>query len=49
MLQWFAAQPAEKCSLQQFGVEPVRPRPAMLAGHGHTRRVNDVGFDAARP
>ena len=45
----FAAQPAEKCSLQQFGVEPVRLRPPMLARHGHARRVNDVGFDAARP
>jgi hypothetical protein len=45
----FAAQPAEKGALEQLGVEPVCLGPPMLPRHGDARRVNDMGFDAARP
>src|SRR5262249_3068792 len=42
------AQPAEKSSLEQLGVETVGLRSPMLARHRHTRGVNDVGLNAAR-
>src|SRR5262249_45509791 len=43
-----AAQPAEKSTLEQRGVETVGLRSPMLARHRHTRGVNDVGLNAAR-
>jgi hypothetical protein len=44
-----AAPPAEEGALQKLGIEPVRLRPAMLARHGDTRRVDHVSFDAPSP
>jgi hypothetical protein len=41
-----AAQPAEKGTLQQLGIEPIRLRPAMLARHGNTCRVDHISLDA---
>jgi hypothetical protein len=43
-----AAQPAEKSTFEQLGVETVGLRSPMLARHRHTRGVNDVGLNAAR-
>jgi hypothetical protein len=40
-----AAQPAEKGTLQQLGIEPVRLRPAMLARYGDARWMDHVSFD----
>jgi hypothetical protein len=45
----FAAQPAEEGALEQLGVEPIRLGPPMLPRHGDARRVDGMGFDAARP
>jgi hypothetical protein len=39
-----AAQPAEKSTFEQLGVETVGLRSPMLARHRHTRGVNDVGL-----
>ena len=44
-----AAQPAEKGSLEQLGIEPIRLRPAMLARYGNTCRVDHISLDAASP
>src|SRR5262245_31356803 len=43
-----AAQPAEKSTFEQLGVETVGLRSPTLARHRHTRGVNDVGLNAAR-
>jgi hypothetical protein len=45
----FTAPPAEKCPLQQPGVEPIRLRPAMFAPYGDAVRMDYKGFDAALP
>jgi hypothetical protein len=45
----FAAQPAEKGSLQQRRVEPVGLRPAVFARDGHAGRVDHMGFDITHP
>ncbi len=42
-----AAQPSEKGTLEQLGIEPIRLRPAMLARHGNTCRVDHISLDAA--
>src|SRR6516164_7783772 len=44
-----AAQPTEEGALQQFGVEPIRLRPALLARHGNTCRVDHMSLDASAP
>jgi hypothetical protein len=44
-----AAQPAKKGALQQLGIEPIRLRPAVLARHGNTCRVDHLRLDAASP
>lgn len=44
-----APQPAQKGTLQEFGVEPVGFRPPVLARHRDTIRVDNVGFDVACP
>jgi hypothetical protein len=41
-----APQPAEKGALEQLGVEPVGLGPAVLAGDGDARGVDDMGLDA---
>jgi hypothetical protein len=43
------AQPAEEGALQHLSVQSIRLRPPVLARDGHARRMNDVGFDPARP
>jgi hypothetical protein len=40
-----AAQPAEKGTFQQLGIEPVCLRPAMLARYGDARWMDHVSFD----
>jgi hypothetical protein len=45
----FAAQPTQEGALQQFGIEPIRLRPAMLARHGDTCRVDHMSFDTPSP
>jgi hypothetical protein len=45
----FAAQPTEEDALQQFGIEPVRLGPAMLARDSDTGRVDDMSFNASSP
>jgi hypothetical protein len=42
----FAAQPAEKATLQKLRVEPIGLRPAVFARHSDTRCMNDVDLDA---
>ena len=42
-----AAQPTENGALQQLGIEPIRLRPARLARHGNTCRVDHISLDAA--
>jgi hypothetical protein len=39
------SSPADR--LQQLGIEPIRLRPAMLARHGDTCRVDHISLDAA--
>jgi len=51
MLQWsrFTAQPAEKGALQERAVEPVGFGAAVFTRHRDAGRVDDIGFDVARP
>src|SRR5215469_2733604 len=46
---WLTTQPANEDAFEQSSVEPICFRAAMLARHGHARRVDDVGFDVAGP
>ncbi len=43
------AQPTQEGALQQFGIEPIRLRPAMLTRHGDTCRVDHMSFDTPSP
>src|SRR6516165_5377293 len=45
----FAAQPAEKSTFKQLGIEPVCLGPPVLARYGDARCVNDVGLDCRAP
>src|SRR6516165_12091240 len=45
----FAAQPAEKSTFKQLGIEPVCLGAPVLARYGDARCVNDVGLDVVRP
>lgn len=44
----FAAEPTEEAALEHLRVEAVGFSSAMLARHGDTRGVNDVGFNAVK-
>jgi hypothetical protein len=45
----FTTQPAKECSLQELGIQPVGLRSSVLARHGNTCRVDDVGLNVVRP
>ena len=44
-----APKPAQKGTLQKFGVEPIGFRPPVFARHRDTIRVDNVSFDVACP
>ena len=44
-----AAQPTQKGTLEQLGVEPVRLGPPVFARDGDAGWMNDIGLNATRP
>src|SRR4051812_11871266 len=44
-----AAQPAQKGTLEQLGVEPIRLGPPVLARDGDAVWMDHIGFDVAGP